>query len=832
MNESGLAPNVRGRFHSDPTSVFIPAVAILAAAIASSPGSHEPGQTYIGSAHQVHVNIPRIDAAVRVDGILDEPVWRQAALLTGFSQFSPQDGISADDSTEVLVWYSATAIHFGIRAFERHGAPVATLADRDKIDADDQVQILLSTFNDGRQALVFGVNPLGVQMDGTILETNRQQSTSFMSQGSTARQRADLSQDFVFQSKGRVTEYGYEVEVRIPFKSLRYQPTETQSWGLNIVREVQHSGYEDTWAPAKRAAASFLGQSGTLDGLTDLRRGIVLDLNPEVTQRTTGSPCAAGTTSRWCYNGEDPVFGGNARWGITNNLTLNGTVNPDFSQVESDAGQFTFDPRQALYFPEKRPFFLEGMEGFSTPNELVYTRRIEQPVFATKLTGKISGTSVAVLSAVDDRVYSLSYDPANGQFGDHPIFTIARIARDLGDQSHVGATYTDRTDGAWSNRVADFDGSMVFGKLYSVNFQAAGSRTDDQLFSHRVTEAPLWGASFDRNGKRFAFDYALSGIDEHFLAASGFIGRPGVVNSTVDHRVTLFGSRDGWLQAFTLDNVYYLTWKYAYFTEKRDAIEKKFHINTHLQLRGGWNAGFSLLLETFGYDADLFPGTYVERVQGSVVDTIPFSGTPRIPNQDWVLSLATPQWQRFSMNALYLWGHDENFYEWASSFIVYSSIAALIRPTDKLRISPSWQYQSYNRRTTGDIVESARITRVKAEYQIARPLFFRIVGQYTAADRLALRDESRTNGRLLFTEADGTLTASTPERDHTFRADWLFSYQPNPGTVFFAGYGSTYFRTDTDPADLTRRWRAQDLVTGARRTTDAFFVKASYLLRM
>ena len=158
------------------------------------------------------------------------------------------------------------------------------------------------------------------------------------------------------------------------------------------MRIVQHSGYEDSWAPARRAAASFLGQSGTLDGLTDLRRGLVLDVNPEATQRTVGAACPPTSASRWCYDREDPVYGGNARWGITNNLTLNGTVNPDFSQVESDAGQFVFDPRQALYFAEKRPFFLEGMEGFSTPNQLVYTRRIQQPVFATKLTGSDGST--------------------------------------------------------------------------------------------------------------------------------------------------------------------------------------------------------------------------------------------------------------------------------------------------------------------------------------------------------------------------------------------------------------------------------------------------------
>jgi len=197
-----------------------------------------------------------------------------------------------------------------------------------------------------------------------------------------------------------------------------------------------------------------------------------------------------------------------------------------------------------------------------------------------------------------------------------------------------------------------------------------------------------------------------------------------------------------------------------------------------------------------------------------------------------VLSMATPQWQRFSMNAMYLWGQDENFYEWASSFIVYSSVGMLVRPTDKLRISPSWQYQTYNRRTTGELVASARDTRVKTEYQIARPLFFRIVGEYTATDRVALRDESRTNGQLLYKQPNGTFVASAPARDHMFRADWLLSYQPNPGTVFFAGYGSTYAREETDPTFLAQRWRTEDLLAGARRTTDAFFVKASYLLRM
>ncbi|HZD85359.1 MAG TPA: DUF5916 domain-containing protein, partial [Gemmatimonadaceae bacterium] len=340
--------------------------------------------TYIGRENQLHVRIPRLTADVVVDGFLNEPVWQQADVLTGFSEFSPQDGIPSADSTQVLVWYSPTAMYFGIRAFEPHGAVHATLADRDKIASDDNVQILLGTFHDHRQAYVFGVNPFGVQMDGTIVEQG-QVLTGGWTPTLSGRVAPDLSQDFVFSSKGRLTDYGYEIEIRIPLKSLKYQSGDEQSWDLNIVREVQHSGHEDSWVPAKRSNTSFLAQSGTLDGLTGLTRGLVLDVNPSVTEKVTGGPGPNG----WGYDRASPQLGGRVQWGITNTLTLNGAVNPDFAEVESDAGQFVIDPRQALYFPEKRPFFLEGLDQFNTPHNLIYTRRIVKPDAALKLTGKV-----------------------------------------------------------------------------------------------------------------------------------------------------------------------------------------------------------------------------------------------------------------------------------------------------------------------------------------------------------------------------------------------------------------------------------------------------------
>ena len=198
----------------------------------------DPGATYSGREKKLDVPPPRIEADVTIDGELSEPAWAQAAMLTGFSQFQPVDGRPATDSTHVLVWYSPTAIHFGIRAYEAHGLVNANLLDRDKIFTDENIQILLGTFNDGRQAMVFAVNPLGVQADGTLNEGTGSRGGGAFGSGQSAREQPDLSANFVFESKGRVTEYGYQVEIRIPFKSLRYQSKDVQDWGINVVRQV------------------------------------------------------------------------------------------------------------------------------------------------------------------------------------------------------------------------------------------------------------------------------------------------------------------------------------------------------------------------------------------------------------------------------------------------------------------------------------------------------------------------------------------------------------------------------------------------------------------
>jgi len=229
--------------------------------LVQSPG--DQGPVYDARLRQIEVHLPRIeDATVRLDGVLDEAVWRRAALLRGFTQYRPVDSRPAADSTEVFAFYAPDAIYFGIRAYEAHGNVVrATLADRDNIDADDRIQILLDTFNDRRRALLFAVNPLGAQEDGV-----RSEGLAGAAGGQNAGFRfdgvVDLNPDYVYQSQGRVTLAGYEVEVRIPFKSLRYQSGATQDWGIQIIRTTQQLGLRrhlDAGRPRQRQLPHSIG---------------------------------------------------------------------------------------------------------------------------------------------------------------------------------------------------------------------------------------------------------------------------------------------------------------------------------------------------------------------------------------------------------------------------------------------------------------------------------------------------------------------------------------------------------------------------------------------
>ncbi len=785
--------------------MFSPLLLLSALAITLPPGEPHAGKVYNGRGGALSIVTPREAGSITVDGVLDEPAWRNAALLTGFSQYFPTDGVAAHDSTEVFVFYSSTALHVGIRAYAPAGTVRQNLADRDKISADDNIQLFLGTYNDSRQAMLFAVNPIGIQSDGVLIETGTVQGGGFSGGIVRSREAADLAPDYVWKSKGHLTAYGYEVEIQIPFKSLRYRAGEEQQWQLNVVRTVQATGHEETWAPTTRSGSSFLAQSGRLVGLRNLSRGLTVDVIPTVTSSAVGLPSSAG----WAYDRNRPELGGSVRWGITSNLTLSGTANPDFSQVEADATQFTYDPRVQNFFAERRPFFLESQEQFSAPSRLIYTRRITQPVAATKLTGKVNGFDIGFLSAVDNRDASF-----NGN--QNPIFNVLRVQRDIGSQSRIGLVYTDKMDGGEFNRVAGIDGRLVRGIL-SIQGQYANSftRTDGV-----TTTAPLFSLAANVTGRRFGGQYSVNGIGTDFDAQSGFIARSGIANVNFTNRFTFLNKPGSLIEALTPEIAWLNSFRYADFVKGGPVQDEKLHFRLNSRLKRGWSVGAQLLLERFSYDPDLYSNYVYIAPTTSGVDTVGYRGTPNLVNVDWVASVNTPEFKRFSLTSFALYGVDENFPEWSSARIAILNLGLNVRPTDQLRIAGTWNVEHYDRRTDGTRVLTRNVPRVRVEYQVSRQVFVRVIGEVAKLQQDSLRDDSRTGLPVYFRNADGSLTRAAAFDRLRGRLDFLFSYLPTPGTVIYLGYGNTS-RADRPGG-----------TSGLQPNRDVFFMKFSYLFRL
>ncbi|MEO8580073.1 MAG: DUF5916 domain-containing protein [Gemmatimonadales bacterium] len=760
--------------------------------------------TYDGRANRIHVAVPRMDASVTVDGNLDEPVWRQAARLTGFSQYQPVDGRAADEPTEVLVWYSPDAINFGIRAREIHGNVVrATHANRDNIDSEDQIQILIDTDNSRQIAFLFGVNPYGVQQDGTRSAQFAGGAGGPSASGGGFRNvnplegSVDLNPDYLFESKGRLVEGGYEVEVRIPFKSLRYQDARTQSWGLHILRRIQHTGFQDTWAPAVRANANFLAQSGSLDGLHDLKRGLVLEVTPTLTGRADRSPAVGN--GDYQRKGE---LGGDIRWGIRQNLTLNGTINPDFSQVEADVGQVLLNERFALFYPEKRPFFLDGLELFDTPNQLIYTRRIVAPKGGVKLTGKLAGLNIASIVASDDRLNS--WDGAHS-----PLFGVSRLRYDFGSNNTLGAVVTAREDGRNFSRVTGADYRFYHSKLYWAQFQAAQSWKDSA--SNR-RNGSLVQADWDRTGRAWGFHYTARALDPGFNADAGFVNRTGILEARAINRASFYGAQGALVQTFGSFFALNRIWNNA--GSGHGLAEGGESILPSAKLRGGWALSGALTHNYFAFNPSLYAGLTVERSIGVVVDTSVFV-VPGPEKNQWggSFSVTTPTYRYFSGIASITQAQVPIFREAAPGSSSRIDAILDVRPTTAIRSSLQFSRLTIDRRTNGSRFSSETIPRIKVEYQVSPPIFVRLVGQYAARSRSPLRDR---NGNPIL--VNGVLDAG--DTTNEFSTDWLFSYRPVPGTLVYLGYGSTL----QEP----REFRFQDL----RRTRDGFFGKISYLFRL
>lgn len=739
------------------------------------------------------VELPRIDAAVRVDGVLDEEVWTRAARLSGFTQYEPVDGRAAAQATEVLVWYAPDAIHFGIIAHDAQPQSIrATQADRDNIGDDDHVIIYLDTFLDRRRAFFFAANPFGVQFDGVRTE-------GASSAGRAFGGNIDRSPDFHFDTRGRITDTGYVIEMRVPFKSLRYPSSAApMSWGINVERRTQRTGTTDTWPEVRRASASFLAQGGRITGLHDLERGIVLEAQPFVTVNAPGirlTP-AQGVPSSFQRLKSEYDVGGNLRLGFTN-FAVDATINPDFSQIEADAGQVTVNERFALFVAEKRPFFLEGIELFATPNQLVYTRRIANPSFGGKITGKVGGVTIAHLTALDDDA-----TPSGGD----ALFNITRLRRDVGASSSVGATVTDRSlQGSDAfNRVAAADTRIVFGGMYYFEGQAGASWT---RAADVTRSSPIWKLELDRTGRAFGFNWSVNGVGEDFEAQSGFVNRQDLITASAFNRYTWYGAEGARLERII--NFFGGSRLFSHSAPGDGSFEGNAFINTMLRFRGDWELSGRAGHDFVELDPDSY-GTYVTLTDAGLR---PFTPLDRVSGPSFQIGGRTPVFQTMDGSASIGGGRVAIFGEGGEGDAETASVSLSLRPHAAVRVALSSTYQRIERARDGSEYARTILPRVRAEYQPTRSFFLRAIAEYRAERRDAFRDP-RTGDPLRIGERDSGRVDT-----NNARIDLLASYQPTPGTVAFLGYGASV--ADSDSFTFS----------GFERQNDGVFLKLQYLLR-
>jgi hypothetical protein len=762
---------------------------------------------YSGREADIEINTPFVEAAqIDIDGDIAEAVWAQAALLEGFTQFNPIEGTPASQRTEVLVLVDSDAIYFALRAYDDDVTQIrATLSERDSYTfSDDYVRFVIDTFDDQRRAYVFTINPLGVQHDGLWNESGG--GTGMRGMFSPI----DDNPDFLWDSDARITEWGYEAEIRVPFKSLRFPDLDEQSWGLQIERKIQRNGYESSWAPITGNVANRLAQAGKLNELRNLDMGLFLELNPVLTGSRVGEVDDVGTFSHQDPSGD---FGLNATYGVTSNLTLDATYNPDFSQVEADAGQVQVNERFALFFPEKRPFFLEGTEIFGMPKQLVYTRTIANPIAGGKLTGKVGGLNIGYLGAVDEAFEADVPDT---------YVNLVRVRGDVGASSTLGAVYTDRTIASDDfNRVIGADARLQIGGRYTFTLMGARSFTNGTAFEERI-DGLMTTARFERASRTFSLNAEFEDSDPGFEPGSGFFQRIGTAQLSSRASYNWYGPRGALLEQINPSLEAKAYWDHDRFWNGGSLEEGEVQLSSRFSFKDNITLFGNLKLSRFEYQPDQYDGLTVQQGDGSFQafrpDQALFDGLQSITIGLWL-----NKWERVRGNVRYTMSEtpifDRSFgvaVDLARSRSVNASVN--LYPTRALVSEIGITFNRLERKRDGVEHSTAIIPRVRTQYQLSRALFLRGIFEYGTQESADLTDPA--TGLPLYDCRAAECSVRAGSVGHDFRIEGLVGYEPSPGTVFYLGY--TREMEDASAFGFER----------VRPTRDGLFVKLSYRFRM
>lgn len=663
----------------------------------------------------------RVNTPPVIDGKLDDLAWQQAPSVTGFKTFVPDFGLEMPDQTVVYYAYDHENLYFAFRCFDREPHKIKTsVTKRDNIRPDDWICINLDSFNDQQALYGFYVNPAGIQED-----------TRF------ANGSEDAGIDLIWHSAGAIDSAGYTIEVQIPFKSIRFANRAQVEMGVVFERRVSRRAEQGTFPPLKPERGMFFLTQMHPMVIHDVKNYRLFELLPGVTH----SQRSSRADGRLVSEGDENEFSVTTKYGLTSELILDGTYNPDFSQVEADAGQVDRNLRFALFYPEKRPFFLEGDENYNFAGgngndpllEVAHTRTIVNPIAGIKLSGKIGKKNfLALIDALDDL-------PA-GSEGKHAHASLLRYKRALRGDSFIGAFYTGREEKNGHNRVAGPDGQMrinessILGYHLFLSQYKAGAALP-------VQDGHALGLDYLYNTRNLDVNLGVQDLSDDFTTVSGFLTRTGIsrARATVTPK---FYPKSGFIRRIDVS----LT-----SAQVKDKPSDLFETDNIFTLRFIPRRNANIAINA-NYSTEVFAGK-------------------RFQTSGWTLGASSQLTKQVFLRLAY-GGGKGIYYEAATQAKRSDALMNLIyQPSDKLNANLTLTYADLFDESSSRQIFDGAISRLRLTYQVNRYLFFRGIV------------ENNTLRRRLLT-------------------DFLASFTYIPGTVLHLGYGSLYEKDlESNPRD-------------------------------
>jgi hypothetical protein len=748
---------------------MLPLVGALIALFAASAA----GQSITVASTQGTLRIPKIQRAPKLSDFLEGVPREDELVVTDFRQFMPGDGSPVSQPTTAYLSYDDHNLYLVFICKDDPKLIRARVAKREQIMSDDRFNICLDTFHTHRHMYWFDINPYGVQADGNV----------------TDGVEDDPSWDTLWHSEARITDDGYVGFVSIPFKSIRFPAQNEQTWGLILGRWIMRNNEYAMWPEVSRKRPGFVQQGGDMSGLEGISpgRNIQLIAYGMLARARFLDENAAGLPQ---FSVKKEVRGGlDSKLVLKDAFTLDVTLNPDFSQVESDEPQVTVNQRFEVFYPEKRPFFMENAGYFKTPQRLFFSRRIADPRLGARLTGRVGRWSVGAL-AVDDRAPGERVRLNDALRGREAAVGVVRVQRDFFRNSNAAAMVTSEDFGPMHNRVFSFDTRLQVLPNWIVVSQLMTS--DTRLRDDAKLSGPAYFASLEHAGKHFVSESSYTDRSPNFRADLGFVNR-------VDMREAKHAVGYRWRPETGVVQWFGPKLEMAVNYDRLGRVQD-WYVSPEFDLA---LTRLTKLEVSYWQGYELFANHGFRKRRGAVE----FSS----------------EWRKWlALNASWEKGGGVNYYPAAGlapflGGMHNASAGFILRPGPRLRIDQNYIFSSLRTVSTSSLpfqatlgagIYNNHIFRNKINYQFNRIASVRVICDYNSI---------LPNSSLV-----------SLEKSKHIGWDALFTYMVNPGTALHAGYTELYDNLRIDPtlSPALRRTTFPDLNTGRQ-----VFVKLSYLFR-